>query len=448
MIVRSEVMRAPHAPEPLASPDDSLDPHPAFHEWLYLALVCFLPVEFPFNFELSNLTIQISDLIFVGAAAAWLVALLRRQVKLRPSIFYLPLALYALAMIASTVASVDPRRSLFKLASEFYLLGLAVMTFNFVTSEAFARRTFRAWMLGTFITITVGVLGVLLFYLGVRDETINFALHFYGSLPPGNYPRIDALFVHTNMLCNYLNLSLVIVLIMGARGWLKRVRCRSLLVGTAAVAFFTFSPGLGGIALAAGLWLWSQLKVTPQRRFGSAALAVGVVVAVAFLIASSVTLFAHTGSGFVVSGFIENLRPSHRARAWQTAFETFARHPIFGRGVGMEVSSAFYINPSGGREVLTDAHNTWFSIAGEKGIVGLATFTALLTFLIKRLSTPRAGESSSRSVIRTGFLVALATAFLYQSFAGSFENARHIWVFFGMIAAVTETSFRVDAGRA
>ena len=440
-------MQAHHARESLASPNGSLDSHPAFHEWLYLTLVCFLPVEFPFNFKLSNLTIQISDLIFVGAAAVWLVALLRRRVKLRSSIFYLPLALYALAMIASTIASVDPRRSAFKLASEFYLLGLAVMTFNLVASESFAHRVFRAWTLGTFITITVGVLGVLLFYVGVRNQTINFALHFYGSLPPGNYPRIDALFVHTNMLCNYLNLSLVIAFIMGALGWLRSATHRLMIAGTMVVALFTFSPGLGGIALAAGLWLWSQLKVTPQRRVGSAALAVGVVVAIAFLIASSVTLFAHGGSGFAVSGFGETLQPSHRARAWQTAFETFVQHPIFGRGVGMEVSSAFYINPSGGREVLTDAHNTWLSIAGEKGIVGLAAFTALLAFLIKRLITPRASESSSQTIIRTGFLIGFVTAFLYQSFAGSFENARHIWVFFGMIAAVTETSFRVDAGR-
>lgn len=56
-------MQAPRAPEPSASSDGSLDSHPAFHEWLYLTLICFLPVEFPFNFKLSNLTIQISDLI-------------------------------------------------------------------------------------------------------------------------------------------------------------------------------------------------------------------------------------------------------------------------------------------------------------------------------------------------------------------------------------------------
>ena len=434
-------MTTPHAPGSSTATDGTTEPRSSLHERLFLTLVCFLPVEFPLNFKLSNLTAQISDLIFVAAAAAWLVALLRGRATLRPSIFYLPLALYASAMIASTIASDDVRRSSFKLASEFYLLGLAVMTLNFITSARFARRTFCAWMLGTLITIFVGTLGVLLFYLGVRDHTINFALHFYGSLPPGNYPRIDALFVHTNMLCNYLNLSLMIVLVAGALGWIGGTRRRLLVVGTMTTALFTLSPGLGGVALAVGLWARVRSKGTPQRRFGSLALAAGVAAGFAFLVASAVTLFAHDGSGFAVPNFVENLRPSHRARAWQTAFETFLRHPLFGRGVGMEVSSAFYINPSGGREVLTDAHNTWLSVAGEKGVIGLAAFATLLVFLGKRLVAKRAGESSSQTLIRLGFLIALASAFLYQSFAGSFENARHVWVFFGMIAAVTETSF-------
>ena len=106
--------------------------------------------------------------------------------------------------------------------------------------------------------------GRLLFYGGLSDLSVNFAMSDYGSLPSGPYPRIRALFVNPNMLCNYLNVSLVFILTMDALGWLTGGRSRLLLMGTWMTAFFALSPGFGGLLLASGGWLWARGHVAAE----------------------------------------------------------------------------------------------------------------------------------------------------------------------------------------
>src|SRR5437764_7147647 len=119
------------------------------------------------------------------------------------------------------------------------------------------------------------------------------------------------------------------------------------------------------------------------------------------------------------------LQPSHRALAWKTAFETFRHHWLFGRGVGMDVASATYVNPSGRKETLTDAHNTYLSVAGESGLVGLLTFGVVIGFFLKRLSPLRL-KAPPEVLMKTYLMLAFISAFLYQSFVGSFEDSRHL----------------------
>ena len=131
------------------------------------------------------------------------------------------------------------------------------------------------------------------------------------------------------------------------------------------------------------------------------------------------------------------IKASHRAVAWETAFETFKQHPLLGRGVGTPVSSATYVNPSGRVETLTDAHNTYLSVAGESGILGILAFAGIIVFLLRGL-LPLQLTGALDVVVKTYLLLALADAFLFQSLVGSFEDTRHLWVLFGMLAAAKE----------
>lgn len=167
------------------------------------------------------------------------------------------------------------------------------------------------------------------------------------------------------------------------------------------------------------------------------ALVGAIALAVTALAASAVTFYSYTWDGTESPAAHSELKASRRAIAWQTAFETFKQYPILGRGVGLPVSSAPYVNPSGGRGTLTDAHNTYLSIAGESGLFGILAFGGIIVFLLWRVS-PLQLNGPINVVIKTYLVLALVDAFLFQSLVGSFEDTRHLWVLFGMLAATKE----------
>ncbi len=397
-------------------------------EWLFIALVFALPLVRPFNLYLFDFTIPPSDFIFVAAAIAWIVALIAGRAEFRRSRFYLPLALYLSAMIVSTALSEDVRRSAIKLAGETYLIGLAVLTFNLVTSMPVLRCVMIAWLAGTSVTVLVGVAGATLFYAGVRDHDVNLALSGYGSLPPGDYPRIQALFDNMNMLCNYLNVSLIVALIAYTEGWIGRRVFLALGFAIWACAFFTLSPGLGGMFLSAALWV--RMKDSGKWL----GLIAASLLAAAFFLAATISPVSTGQRQSLILPFTQiRIEPSSRSLAWQSSLETIKRHPVFGRGVGMEVADVTYLAASGFQQRLTDAHNVWLSVAGQEGIVGLLAFASVVLFLLKGIKW-----FNSDASIHAGLAIAFIGAFLYQGLSGSFEDARHIWVLMGMLAAVKE----------
>ena len=399
-------------------------------EYLYLAFLVFLPVLYPLRVKFYGLVVAPADALFAGAAVAWLVGLARGKARLRRSWFYLPLALYLVAAICSAAASEEPARSAVKLAGKVYLISIAALTFNLVTSPALMRRAAGAWLVGTALTVAACLAGIVLFYAGFRGP-YNFALHSYGSLPHGHYPRVDGFFEYAAMLCNYLDVSFAVALVMLSAGWLSARWARPLIVSIWVAAAFTLTPGIGGLALITGLWLGRRLNRTGRRGWGKLAVAWGCAAALAFFAAAALVLFSFGPEGAEVPLVRGRVEPSHRAEAWQTAFETFKQHPVFGRGVGTEVSSAGFIDFSGRRVRLTDAHNTYLSVAGETGLVGLVTFGGILVFLLS-------GGSHSGRALKTYLVLGLVGAFFYEGLVGSFEDARHVWALFGLIAAARE----------
>ncbi len=406
-------------------------------QYLFLILIGVLPVMWPLSVKLYGLDVLAADLIFVVSALAWLAALIRGVVKLRRSWFYLLLALYLGAMICSTIASADPRRSMIKMVGEFYLLCLAVLTFNQVSSLSLLRITTRVWLWGTALTVVAAVLGVLFFYAGARSPEVNPTLFDYGNWPTGNYPRTRGLFLNGNMLCNYLGVSLMLILTGRLLGWVRGTWYWLLCAGLAITAIFTLSPGLGGLSLSLGLWLWLRFRRGQSQAFGRIFLIGGCVLAAAAFIAITFKPFSYRQGGFGVPLLERQVVPSSRALAWATALETFRQNPILGKGVGMEVAAARQVKPSGHRELLTDAHNSWLSVAAQEGIIGLLAFGGLIFFLFKRL-LPLSLDANLHTLIRTGLCLAFVDAFLYQSLSGSFEDTRHLWVLFGMMAAAGE----------
>ena len=405
---------------------------------LYLLLIATLPIVRPFGVSVAGLVVPVSDLIFVVAALAWIADLVSRRRAVRPSRVYPLLALYFAALCCSAWFSESPGRSALKLVGETYLIGLAVLTINVVRSWTMLRRVLQAWMVATAVTVLSGVLAVLLFYAGQERLSTVFGLTFLGSLPPGNYPRVQSLFLNVNMLCNYLIVSLMLALVMRALGWLTRSRSRWLLAGTWITGLFTASAGIGGLLLGAGSWRWlrgsSSRPGIPDRLVFGGSLAA----AAAFLAATTVVPFPGVrDTGFAVPAANVTLQAGPRVPVWQTAYRTFAEHPLVGQGLGTDVAVVEWVAPAGYTLQLRDAHNVWLSLAGQGGLLATTAFALLVAWLCRSVWPLRRGPDRS-ALVGTGLGLALIGALLYHGLSGAFEDARHLWVLMGLIACVAE----------
>jgi hypothetical protein len=335
-------------------------------------------------------------------------------------------------MLLSTIFSVNPQTSFIKLLGEIYLLSLPILTFNLIQTENDIKRVLQVWLSATSIVVLVGILTFFLFYLDRDNWLLRHTLFYYGTLPPGNYPRIAATFWNGNMLCNYLSVSLIFLLIAQKLDWVKKSIFYSLLFGILFCSFLTISPGLGGITLVAGIWGWLYFKQSKQL-FGRVSLFSGIFLAMFFLPVMMIAPNIHPTSPFSVNiPFIEKkIEPSSRTMVWMDSWTTFTENPFLGRGLGQDVCYINYLDLSGNLQLLTEAHNVLLNVAGQQGILGLFAII-FIVYYVTRKTFPLNFDNNNANVLRVGFGTAFIGAFVYQGIGGSFEDARHLWVLIGL----------------
>ena len=405
-------------------------------KWLFLLLIFSLPLIRPFNTVIFGLLVPYTDFIFLFVFAFWLAALIRGETVFRRDKFYIFIALYGLALIISTIFSTQPERSFFKLLGEFYLFALAVLTFNLVQDKTFYKQITFAWLSGTALTILATAAGFGLFYLGYKTQAENYFLSHFGSLPAGNYPRIHALFANANMMCNFLNVSIILALLAEKAGWLKKIWARILQFGILFAAFFTFSAGLGGMVLSAGIWFWALYSQNKKSLFAKFALFSAIILA-GFVFGSTLISpdTSNTTREFFVPFSDKKVEASVRVRVWENAFEKFQEFPVIGRGTGTNTASLQYRTLSGDNQILLDAHNVWLNVLGQAGLLGLIAFLTLNLFLMNNCRF-KFEEINEPNLIQLALSCAVVGAFFYQGLSGSFEDARHLWILFGLLVGI------------
>ncbi|HEY8560558.1 MAG TPA: O-antigen ligase family protein [Pyrinomonadaceae bacterium] len=408
--------------------------------WLFLLLIVSLPLVRPFNVVVFRLQVPFTDFIFLVAFVFWVAALWRRETEFRFDRLYLFIGFYALALTVSTIFSIDPQRSFFKLLGEFYLFGLGVLTFNLVRDKSFFRSITIAWLSGTALTVLAALAGFLLFYAGYKTQADNYFLSHFGSLPAGNYPRIHALFANANMMCNFLNVGLMLALLTEKNGWLKTSAARLLQIGVWFAAFFTFSAGLGGMFLSYGIWFRVSFKTTKKFTFAKIALSISIILA-ALVFASTLVSPStdNTARDFSIPFSDKKFEPSVRVLVWENALANYREFPILGRGTGSNAASLQYRTLSGDNQLLLDAHNVWLNVLGQAGLPGLLALVLLTLYLFRRCRF-RFDELNEANAIHLALSCAFVGAFLYQGLSGSFEDARHLWILFGMLAGIANFS--------
>lgn len=408
----------------------------------FLALILSLGLMQP-HLTVSGLAVQYTDIIFLVTFALWVAAIILKKIEFRFDNFFVLPAVYFAGLFLSAVFSFDPGFSFVKLLGEGYLIGLAVVTYSVVRSATMFKTTVHAWLAASTVSCLVGFATVVLYYLGISNLLTEYALHHYGSLTPGNYPRIQGTFIYPAMLCNYLTVSITLLLTAFELGWVKRYAAFILLFLFLITAAFTVTPGIGGVLLAVFLCLWVIFKEKKKKIPARASLIFGVLCAAAFLVVSTFSLTRIETSPYFFTIFGQRIDPKQRLLTWQQSIETFLTYPFFGKGLGLDVASVSFRSPSGVLQRLTDAHQTWLNVAGEAGISGLIPLILICIAVVYR-SLPLRTDGSKKSAVRVFLGVAFITAFLYQGLTGSFENARHLWVLVGLIVAVTHVDFNTE----
>ena len=229
-----------------------------------MLLVFSLAFIYPFS-DIFDQRIPFTDLIFIFVFVFWLIGILLKKIELKFHFFFIFLAFYLFSIFLSVIFSANPKASFIKFLGEIYLVFLTVIIFNFIESFDDAKKLTLAWLSGTLFVLLIGLLTIFLFYFDPANSLLNIFLNHYGTVPVGNYPRIKATFFHSNMLCNYLSVSLLLAIAAGKIGWINSYFIKILIGFILLISLFTFSPGLGGIALSLGIFYWLYFKTREEK---------------------------------------------------------------------------------------------------------------------------------------------------------------------------------------
>jgi hypothetical protein len=219
-----------------------------------------------------------------------------------------------------------------------------------------------------------------------------------------------------------------------ARSALSRV---AWLVSGLLLAYAVFVSYSRGALVAAGavVVLMALCGVLPRRTLAYLAVAGTVAVAaVPTLAARLATLGAVVGGG---SG--EEASAAGRLSEVQAAWDVFASHPFVGVGPGQfPLYYQRYVALTGGSvhsgDGARNAHNIVLGLAADVGLVGLASFVALVWVVIARLV--RARRDPSTRGVTSAALVSVClylgcSAFLHLAYA------RYLWLYLALATAAS-----------
>lgn len=393
-------------------------------------LLYIIALAFPFiRLQAMGVALEISDLIFIPFGIILFIRLLFLRKVALSGRDLLPVVFYFLALSFSVVFSDDLSASLKKLVGEIYLFCVFITTALVVTSLERLRQIAQLWLAAACIVSIYGLLAIAAFYFDPENAFLVKGLHHIGSLPSGNYPRIQSTFLYPAMLCSYLTVALGMAFILfRANPSSPYLILVVLLISLAAI--FTLTPGLGGFILSLCVLLYCMRIPNSLPRPSLILVYVGLFIAISSVLISAYPPWDISSAIVNSDGTRTFYSLGPRALTWYDAFRTFLEYPFTGKGLGLGVASVYYQSASGRGAILTDAHNTWLNVAAQGGLLGLIAIICLtVNFLAKSIRLIR--DKSFMSPLGAVFI----GAFLAQGFVGSFENARHLWVLLGLLVA-------------
>lgn len=339
-----------------------------------------------------------------------------RERSLTPAPLNVHIALYALVVLFSTVASVNLQGSL--------LPGMLTVTFVLfyygVTSCGMEKHLGKVLWLLLAAGVGVSLYGFYQACFPERYSDVWTDTDLFSSITF----RVYSTLANPNVLGEYLLLVIPIACAcaLSFDGWKKRILCLAAAGIMGVCLILTYSRGCYlGLLFAAAVFL-----VLLDRRFLFLGI-VAVALCPLYLPDSVISRFTSIGN-------MADSSTSYRVKIWLGSLAMLTDFGFSGVGFGSEAYNTVYPAYAMHGVSAQHAHNLYLQILCDSGVVGLLVFLGLMVSFVRMMLTAIRHERDRQArMLQIGGVSAVA-GFLVQSLTDyTFYNYRVMLLFFGML---------------
>lgn len=307
----------------------------------------------------SFISIVAGNILLGTATLFFFIILYKKEINISKNIkkYYYSIAFFFLTMLLSALFSGDIVYGLKRWADMWIWRLMPFVIITCCVKKEDSIKILKASCLG----ISIGIL--CLIYQGVSGD--GRASGFFG------HPMTFA-----GYLCMYLPLFLLGYFenLFGIK--YKYVSGIMFLAGLVALIFNGTRGAWIAVAMTAGILLIYYMFKN-KRNF----IAGIILVAVCSCLLVNNSAFMHRMSTITNNKYQSN---SERLLMWNSAWNMFKDHPVFGVGLGQYKDNyqQKYISPKAKEPNLEHAHNNFMQMLAENGIVGFLGFMAMFTYII------------------------------------------------------------------
>ena len=296
----------------------------------------------------------------------------------------------------------------YRLNTYLQLFALVMLIWQFADTEKRVHGLMNAYLIGTMVP----AIGTIRNYLS-HTESRYYQRYSLDNTEPNDLALVLA-----------ISLPLAYYLFLRHRGP-KSLLYLLQMAAAAATIFLTASrSGTVAMCVALSMVLWTIRELTPRMRVGVAMAGVLLVAGgVALVPATSWKRLATLGAEVSSGSF------NRRSEIWKEGWTGFTKHPLGGVGIGAFPDSvtSLFGHPRTPSEFTPVAHNTYYSILVETGVIGFVLFVVVLAVLVYYLRR-------MPGLARPAWITTMAV-FGLGVMSLSWDDRKPMWFLFALLAA-------------
>lgn len=415
-------------------------------EWMLYVLVFSVPFDRIPSFDIQDVTIRPSMILFGVAFLLLLFDIARKRVKVKLDKYWLWLLVYFLVMICSLFIAKDRTHSLMVIGFTGY-----IFVVFFVVSQLIKRCDLKLLMKSIIVAaVLTAIFGVYQYLGDVFGMSIaQTGLKQMYTKSVFGFPRIQSTMIEPLYYAGYLLLPIGILVMSRLRGFQvfsKWDRIITVLIGLVFALTLSRSAFLAAGVLVLVIFLWLGKNLDWKKIFSLFVDLILVLFLAYVLVAlpnwvqkdSNRPITKNNPS--TVKKFVSHAAETkdnsslNRLSTNNIAYDLWTKSPLLGVGIGNYGFEANKIDPA--VSIRQTVNNETLEILAETGILGLVSLIGFLIGMISKFISNRRNIITSKYYLISGVLVAALAATLVQYQFFSTLYITHIWVLLGIMAGL------------